>query len=35
LKKAQTWCHVFVTDLNANATSLREQNHEVVVEKNV
>jgi hypothetical protein len=34
-EKARTWCHVFVTDRNANATSLRKENHKVAVDKNI
>ena len=34
-EKTRTRCHVFVTDRDANATSMRKQNHEVAVEKNI
>jgi hypothetical protein len=31
----RSWCHVFVTDLEKNPISLRQQNHGIAVEKNI
>ena len=34
-ERTRTWCHVFVTDCNANAILLRKRNHRVAVEQNI
>jgi hypothetical protein len=34
-ERTRTWCHVFVTDCNENATLLRKRNHRVAIEQNI
>lgn len=34
-EKARTWCHVFVTDCDKNATLLRNQHHDIAEKENI